>query len=53
MYDAEKIYEALLSFFDELRNGTHALPDALKTSKFARRNQAHQLGGLLDQLLRK
>jgi glycosyltransferase involved in cell wall biosynthesis len=53
MYDAEKIYEALLSFFDELRNGTHALPDALKTSKFARRNQAHQLGGLLDQLLTK
>jgi glycosyltransferase involved in cell wall biosynthesis len=53
MYDAEKIYEALLLFFENLRRGTHSLADPEKTSRFARRNQAHQLAGYLDQLVKK
>lgn len=53
MYDAEKIYETLLVFFESLRKAAHSLPDQEKTSRFARRNQAHQLAGYLDQLVKK
>ena len=52
MYDAETIYQNLQLFFETLRRGDHPLPDQEKTSQFARRNQAHQLGHLLDQLIK-
>ncbi|MGB6900046.1 MAG: hypothetical protein WCA40_03190 [Candidatus Acidiferrum sp.] len=52
MYDAETIYRSLQIFLESLRRGDHPLPDAEKTSQFARRNQAHQLGGYLDQLIK-
>jgi glycosyltransferase involved in cell wall biosynthesis len=51
MYDAETIYRELQTFLQTVRRGDHPLPDAEKTSKFARRNQAHQLGHYLDKLL--
>ncbi|MGB6596045.1 MAG: hypothetical protein WBE70_02885, partial [Candidatus Acidiferrum sp.] len=52
MYDAETIYRSLQIFLESLRRGDHPLPVAEKTSQFARRNQAHQLGGYLDQLIK-
>jgi glycosyltransferase involved in cell wall biosynthesis len=52
MYDAETIYQNLQLFFETLRRGDHPLPNQEKTSQFARRNQAHQLGHLLDQLIK-
>jgi glycosyltransferase involved in cell wall biosynthesis len=52
MYDAETIYQNLQQFFETLRRGDHPLPNQEKTSQFARRNQAHQLGHLLDQLIK-
>jgi glycosyltransferase involved in cell wall biosynthesis len=53
MYDADAIYRALLEFLESVRRGTHPLPDPGKTSRFARRNQAHELGGLLDRLCKR
>jgi hypothetical protein len=50
MYDADAIYESLLVFLDSVRRGDHSLPDPEKTSRFARRNQAQQLGRLLNEL---
>jgi glycosyltransferase involved in cell wall biosynthesis len=52
MYDPETIYQNLQIFFESLRRGDHPLPDAEKTSQFARRNQAHQLGRYLDRLIK-
>jgi glycosyltransferase involved in cell wall biosynthesis len=51
MYSADTIYSALREFFRSLRQGNHSLPDPAKTSRYARRNQAHQLAGYLDKLI--
>lgn len=51
LYDANAIYNSLQAFLESLRRGDHPLPDTDKTSQFSRRNQAHHLGGYLDELL--
>jgi len=48
MYDCEEIYRCLLSFLAQLRRGDHPLPDPVKSNRYSRRNQAHELGALLD-----
>jgi glycosyltransferase involved in cell wall biosynthesis len=53
LYDAEAIYHSLMAFLETLRRGNHPLPQLDKTSQFARRNQAHQLGGHLDHLVKE
>ena len=50
MYSADAIHASLSPFFESLRRGDHPLPDPEQTSRFARRNQAHQLGQYLSQL---
>ena len=51
MYDADAIYRSLLKFLEDLRGGEHPLADPRKSSRFARRNQAHQLGGYLSRVI--
>ena len=51
MYDADAIYESLPVFFESVRRGDHSLPDADKTRRFARRNQALELGRHLNEIL--
>jgi glycosyltransferase involved in cell wall biosynthesis len=48
MYDSEEIYRCLLNFLEQLRRGDHPLPDPSKSNRYSRRNQAHELGALLD-----
>jgi glycosyltransferase involved in cell wall biosynthesis len=48
MYDSEEIYRCLLNFLEQLRRGDHPLPDTVKSGRYSRRNQAHELGALLD-----
>jgi glycosyltransferase involved in cell wall biosynthesis len=50
MYDAEAIYQSLLVFLESLRQGNHALPDAVKAGRYARKNQARELAQYLNQL---
>jgi len=50
IYDVNAIYQCLLLFLDSLRRGNHALPDDVKTGRFARRNQARKLAEYLNQL---
>jgi glycosyltransferase involved in cell wall biosynthesis len=51
MYDADTIYESLLIFLQSLWRGDHSLPDPDKTGRFARRNQALELGRHLNAIL--
>ncbi len=51
MYDAASIYESLLTFLQSVRRGDHALPNPDKISRFARRNQALELGRHLNALM--
>lgn len=50
MYDSEDIYRCLLNFLEQLRRGDHPLPDTVKSGRYSRRNQAHELGALLDRV---
>jgi glycosyltransferase involved in cell wall biosynthesis len=50
MYEADAIYESLLAFFESVRRGDHPLPDREKAGRFARRNQALELGRHLDKI---
>jgi glycosyltransferase involved in cell wall biosynthesis len=52
MYDPQAIYQSMLGFLDTLACGNHSLPDAEKTSNYARRNQAHQLSRYLSQIIK-
>jgi len=51
MYDADAICESLLVFLESVRRGDHSLPDPNKTSRFARRNQALELGRRLNEIM--
>ena len=51
MDNADKIYETLSAFLDKLKRGDHSLPDSGKTSRYARRSQAKQLSGYLEQVI--
>ena len=46
----EDIYQGLPVFLSSLRKATHALPDAVKIQRYARRNQAEQLARCLSEL---
>src|SRR5262249_39214716 len=48
MYDSEEIYRSLINFLEQLRRGDHPLRDSAQSSRSSRRNQAHELGALLD-----
>jgi len=51
MYDAASIYESLLTFLQSVRHGDHSLPNPDKSSRFARRSQALELGRHLNALM--
>jgi len=47
----DEIYEALSSFVDALRVGTHPVPDRDKIKRYTREAQAGQLARVLDELM--
>lgn len=52
MYSADAIRKALPDFIRELGSNSHPLADPEKTARYARRNQARELAGHLDELVR-
>jgi len=48
--EEEEIYRILPKFLDALRAAKHPLPDPLMVQRFARRNQAAQLAGCLNEV---
>jgi len=46
----QEIYERLYGFTQELRTGSHPLPDKTKIFRYTRRAQANQLAGVLSEV---
>jgi glycosyltransferase involved in cell wall biosynthesis len=51
--DEQAIYQTLPTFLEALRAGAHPLPDPDRAARYARRNQAGQLGQLLVDASRR
>jgi glycosyltransferase involved in cell wall biosynthesis len=53
LLDEDALYRGLPLFFESLRRGTHAVPDARVSAQYARHNQARALAHVLSTLVER